>query len=204
MQKILALLLALGLVLASAAPRAFAADEGKTEEPKAEEKVDDDTAKANEQLKLLDSDDAHQRAGAETKIRAMGAKALPALRAGKVENKEGNERLRVILMELSISESKINETDANAIMQLAKEEALAKRYSNAANGYKRAKELYNRLEDDADDKKDKTKKEEFDGKKDRAEKLRKKAERLAKGTEHKVSHWGPIPTIEKVEDDGDW
>jgi hypothetical protein len=31
-----------------------------------------------------------------------------------------------------------------------------------------------------------------------------KADALAKGQEHKVGHWGPLPTIKEVKDDGEW
>ncbi|MCZ7644926.1 MAG: hypothetical protein M5U26_06530 [Planctomycetota bacterium] len=159
---------------------------------------------AEKALKQLDSADAAQRAAAETELRRLGKEALPALRTAKLQNEEAQVRLRDVLMDLQIEHAAIDETDANTVMQLSREEALAKRYSNAAKGYKRAQELYKRLEDDADDKKNKDKQKEFDGLKDKAEERRKKAERLAKGQGHKVSHWGPIPTIEKVTDDGDW
>ncbi|MBE7466668.1 MAG: hypothetical protein HS116_24625 [Planctomycetes bacterium] len=155
-------------------------------------------------LKDLDSADAAQRAAAETALRNLGEKALPALRTAKIANEEGQVRMRTVLMDLSVKHAKIDATEADTLMQLAREEALAKRYANAEKGYDRAQGLYEKLEDDADDRKEKEKQKEFDEKKDRAHKLKEKAERLAKGQEHKVSHWGPIPTIKKVEDDGDW
>ena len=167
----------------------------------AEEDVD---KKVADLVKELDDGDAAKRAAAETKIRELGAEALPALRKAEVTNKEGLVRLRTIIMELSVKHAKIDATDANMLMQLAREEALAKRYGNAAKGYERAEKLYEKLEDDADDRKDEDAEKDFDKKKDRAKERKKKAERLAKGQEHKVSHWGPIPTIKKVEDDGDW
>lgn len=166
--------------------------------------AEDVSAKVTELVKQLDDDDAAKRAAAETKIRDLGVAALPALRKAEVANKEGLVRLKTIIMDLSVKSAKIDKTDANMLMQLAKEEALAKRYSNAAKGYERAEKLYDKLEDDADDRKDKAAEKEFDRLKDRAKKLKKKAERLAKGQGHKVSHWGPLPTIKKVEDDGDW
>ncbi len=161
-------------------------------------------AKVAALVKELDVEDAAKRAAAETRIRDLGAMALPALRKAEVGNKEALIRLRTIVMDLSVRYVKVDATDANMLMQLAREEALAKRYGNAAKGYERAEKLYEKLEKNAGDLKDETQKKEFDRLKDQASERKKKAERLVKGQDHKVSHWGPIPTIEKVEDDGDW
>ncbi len=166
--------------------------------------AEDKAGPAKALIEKLNTDDAAKRAAAETEIRDLGEKALPDLRVGKVENKEGMVRLRTILMDLSVKHAKVNEEDANMLAQLSREEAQAKRYANAAKGYKRAEKLYDRLEDDAGDRKDKEKQKEFDKKKDKASEREKKAERLSKGQDHKVGRWGPLPTIEKVTDDGDW
>lgn len=171
---------------------------------RAEDLSAEDRAKVDAAVKKLDTTDAGQRAAAEAELRAVGPKSVPALTGAKVANEEGHARLRTVLTDFAVEKAKIDPTDANLLMQIAKEEALAKRYGNAAKCYTRAEKLYEKLKDDADDKKDKAKEDEYAALESKADRLKDKANDLAKGREHKPGMWGPLPTIKEVKDDGDW
>lgn len=164
----------------------------------------EDRAKVDAAVKEFDTDDAGKRAAAEEKLRGMGPKIVPALTGAKVANEEGQARLRTVLADFVVEKARIDPVDANLVMQIAKEEAVAKRYGNAAKCYRRAEKLYEKLKDDAGDRKDKAKKEEYSELEGKADRLKDKADALAKGDGHKVGHWGPLPTIKEVKDDGEW
>jgi len=161
-------------------------------------------AKVDAAVQGLDTDDAAARAAAETELRRLGPASVPALTKATLKNAEGQARLRTVLADFVVDSAKIDATDANLLMQIAREEALAKRYGNAGKCYRRAEKLYEKLKDDADDKKDKVKEHEYSALEEKADRCKDKADALAKGDGHKVGHWGPLPTLKKVEDDGDW
>jgi hypothetical protein len=101
------------------------------------------------------------RDNAEKKLRDLGAAAIPALRAAKVDP-----------------------ADAAMLHEIARDEGKGKRYSNAERLYRRAQKLFERLKDDAGDRGDRAKKREFDEKAELCDRMKDKAGRKLKGESH--------------------
>jgi len=148
---------------------------------RAEDLKPEDAAKVEASLKALDSDDAAARAAAETDLRNVGFKALPALLKAKLNNAEATVRLRAIIVDLAVDGSGINPTDALMLAQIAREEAIAKRWSNAIKTYRRTEKVYEKLHDDAKDRKDKAKANEYEDLAQKADKRADRAEHIQKG-----------------------
>ena len=166
---------------------------------------EEETKKAEAALKQLDDADAATRAAGETVLRALGVKVTPLLSKAKVENSEGHVRLRTILVDLTVSAARIDATDANTLGQLGREEALAKRWTNAGRSYRRAEQIYEKLKDDADDRKQKDKEKEYDDLAEKMDKRADKAEHLAKGETGKGVNLGFIKIgVDHDLKDEDW
>ena len=119
-----------------------------------------------------------QRAAAEAELRKQGLEAVPALRDLKLEGKEeGFARVRRLLADILAGASRLIEPDAKMVHDVAREEALGRRYANAKKLYQRAQELYDQLKDDAGRRQDRLKKEEYRNLMELCEKMRDKAER---------------------------
>ena len=185
---------ALGLALLANAVPVLAEDLGAEE-----------TQKAEAAVKELGSAEEKNRAAAETELRGMGARVLPVLIRSKVEREDGNLRLRAIIVDLALDTSKVSEADARTLMEVARTEALAKRYSAAERCYRRAEKIYDRLKDDAGDRKDKVKKHEFDEQGKKADRRADRAGHLAQGDTHKGLNLGFVKIGKDLDlRDDDW
>mgnify|MGYP000271246410 CR=1 FL=1 len=172
---------------------------------RAAELSDADRQRAEQWVQDLGDADPAKRAAAETELRSMGPKVAPVLSKSTVPNEAGQVRLRAILVDLSVDSSRIDPTDAGTLMQLGREEALAKRYDNAHRCYRRAEKIYDRLKDDADDMKDKVKRTEYRDREQTAKKRADKAERLAKGHGFSGLNLGVVKIgVEHDNSDQDW
>ena len=172
---------------------------------RAAELNDVERQRAQQLVQMLGETDPAKRAAAETELRTMGPKVKPVLATAKVANEAGQTRLRAILVDLTVDSSGINPTDAAALMQLAREEALSKRYDTAHRCYRRAEKIYDKLKDDADDMKDKVKETEYRDLEDKAKRRAKKADRLAKGKSFSGLNLGVVKIgVEHDNSDQDW
>lgn len=172
---------------------------------RAAELTDADRQRAEQLVQTLGDTDPGRRAAAETELRAMGPKVTPVLAKSTVANAEGQIRLRAILVDMSVDSSRIDPTDAATLMQIGREEALAKRYDTAHRCYRRAEKIYDKLKDDADDMKDKIKETEYADQENKAKKRADKAERLAKGHGFSGLNLGVVKIgVEHDNTDQDW
>jgi hypothetical protein len=174
---------------------------------RAAELTAEETAKAEDALKRMDTDDTAQRSAAESDLRNMGGKVTPVLSKAKLSRDAAQVRVREILVDLTIEHAPVTREGANTVGQVAREEALAKRYLNASKCYRRAEKMYQRLKDDAGDRKDKASKKEFEEMEKKSDKRADKADVLAAGgTERKGLNLGfvHIGTEKNREDDNDW
>jgi hypothetical protein len=188
-------------VVAVCACLVFAAGKGAY----AEALTDAETKRIEELVKQLGDADAARAAAAETELRNLGAKALPALSKATVAGEGATTRLRTIVVDLTVDSARIDPTDANTLSLVGREEALAKRWPLAAKCYRRAEKLYDRLADDAGDRKEKAKKREYEDLRDKAEKRADKAERLAKGEKFTGLNLGIVRVgVEHDNTDADW
>jgi hypothetical protein len=166
---------------------------------------DEETKRAEQLVKQLDTADANQRAQAEADLRRLGEGVIPVLSRSQVANEEGHVRLRTTLVDLSVDSSRIDPADANKLMLLGREEALAKRFFLATRCYRRAEKIYDRLKDDADDRKDRAKEREYADLQDKAEKRADKADRLARGEKFTGLNLGIVRVgVEHDNSDQDW
>jgi hypothetical protein len=171
----------------------------------AEALTPEETKRVEDLVKQLGDPDAAQAAAAETELRRMGAKVTPVLSKATLPGEGATLRLRTILVDLTVDASRIDPTDANALMLLGRDEALGKRWVLAAKCYRRAEKVYERLKDDAGDRKDKAKKQEYDDLRDKAEKRADKAERLSKGEKFTGLNLGIVRVgVEHDNTDADW
>ena len=180
---------------------------GLTSRLSAADLSDEDTKKAEDALKRLDTDDVGQRTAAESDLRGMGAKILPVLSKSKLNNDAARVRVREMVVDMTIESSKITKEDGNMVAQVAREEALSKRYASAGKCYRRAQQIYQGLKDDARSRKDKVSKQEFEDLEKRNDKRADKAELLAKGgTERTGLNLGivHIGSEKNASDDQDW
>ncbi|MCY3021805.1 MAG: hypothetical protein NTW87_22570 [Planctomycetota bacterium] len=143
-----------------------------------------DKTDAAEQLARLIGGDAAERDIAERKLRDMGAVAIPALREAKPEKDEATTRVRGVLTDIALEVAKIDPADAAMLHEIAREEGKGKRHANAERLYKRAQKLYEKLKDDAGDRKDRVKEQEYKEKEKVCERMKDKAERKVKGESH--------------------
>ena len=167
----------------------------------------EETAKAEDALKRMDTDDTAARSAAESDLRSMGGKVLPVLSKAKLSRDAAQVRVREILVDLTIETAPVTREGANTVMQTARDEALAKRYLNASKCYRRGEKMYQRLKDDAGDRKDKAAKKEYQELEQKADKRADKADTLAAGgTERKGLNLGfvHVGTEKNVNDDNDW
>jgi hypothetical protein len=172
---------------------------------RAAELTDADRQHAEQLVQALGDADAGKRAAAETELRAMGPKVAPVLAKSTVANEAGQIRLRAILVDMSIDSSRIDPTDAGNLMQIGREEALAKRYDTASRCYRRSEKIYDKLKDDAGDMKDKVKQAEYRDQESKAKKRADKAERLAKGQGFSGLNLGVVKIgVEHDNSDQDW
>jgi len=121
--------LGLGLALSCAAQAADAPAAS------AEEK-----AKIEAEIKALDSDDFQARESAEKDLVAMGAKALPSVKAALETNKEPEVKVR--LERVAATLALTGETDPEKVAKLGKVALDAGEYEKAREFYKRALELF--------------------------------------------------------------
>jgi hypothetical protein len=145
------------------------------------ELTDAERQRATQLVQNLGDADPAKRAAAETELRGMGAKVLPVLRQSTVPLEIGQERLRAIVVDMTVSNAGINPTDAANLSSLGREEALSKRYENAYRCYHRAEKIYDKLKDDADDMDDDVKEQQYKVLENQAEKRADRAKRLSKG-----------------------
>lgn len=172
---------------------------------RAAELTEEESKKAEAAIQQFESADANTRAAAETELRGMGPKVLPLLSKAKIGQEEGHLRLRAILVDMSVDTARVTDTDANALMQIGKEEASAKRYNPAYRCYRRANKIYEKLKDDAGDRKDQAKKEEYRDLEQKADRRADRAENLAKGRTHTGLNLGFVKVgVEKDLRDDDW
>ena len=174
---------------------------------RAAELTAEETQKIEDAVKRLDTDDAAQRSAAESDLRGMGAKILPVLSKAKPSRDAAHVRIREIVVDLTLESSPVTREGATTVMSVARDEALAKRYMNASKCYRRGEKMYQRLKDDAGDRKDKASKKEYEELEKKADKRADKADVLAAGgTERKGLHVGfvHIGSEKNVEDDNDW
>ena len=122
--------------------------------------------------------------GAEKKLREIGREAIPALREAKPEREAAERRVRNLLTDIAVETSKIDLADATMVHEIARNEGKAKRYVNAERLYKRAYQIYDKLKDDADDRKDKSKSREMKDKREICDRMKDKAGHLVKGETH--------------------
>lgn len=166
---------------------------------------DAETKRAEALVKQMDDNDPTQRAAAETELRRMGPEVIPVLARAQAANPEGLLRLRTILTDVSVDASRIDPTDANNLMVLAREEALSKRYLLAAKCYGRAERIYGRLKDDADDRRDRPKEREYAELQAKAGERARRAERIAKGEKFTGLNLGIVRVgVEHDTSDQDW
>lgn len=172
---------------------------------RAAELTDVERQQAEQLVQMLGDTDPAKRAAAETELRQMGPKVLPVLSQATVPNETGQIRLRAIVVDMAVDHSRIDPGDAANLMQIGREEALAKRYDTAHRCYRRAEKIYDKLKDDADDMKDKVKETEYRDLQDKAEKRADKAERLAKGRSFSGLNLGVVKIgVEHDNNDQDW
>ena len=125
-----------------------------------------------------------ERSDAEEKLRALGAAAIPALRDAKPQNGEDLARVRNVLAGIVLEVVKVDPGDAALAHEIAREEGVAKRYGNAARLYQRAQKLYEKLKDDAGDRKDRVKERQYKENQQVCERMKEKANRKLKGESH--------------------
>lgn len=172
---------------------------------RAAELTDAERQRAEQMVQGLGDADPAKRAASETELRAMGPKVTPVLVKSTVPNEAGQIRLRAIVVDLSVDSSRIDPTDAGMLMQVGREEALAKRYDAAHRCYRRAEKIYDKLKDDADDMKDKLKEADYSDRERTAKKRADKAERLAKGHGFSGLNLGVVKIgVEHDNTDQDW
>lgn len=166
---------------------------------------DEETKRAETLTKQMDDSDPTRRAAAETELRRMGPEVISVLARAQVVNPEGLLRLRTILTDMSVDASRFDPTDADNLMVLAREEALSKRYLLAAKCYRRAEQIYDRLKDDADDRRDRPKEREYADLQAKAGERAKRAERIAKGEKFTGLNLGVVRVgVEHDTSDQDW
>ncbi|MBI3830407.1 MAG: hypothetical protein HY291_12880 [Planctomycetes bacterium] len=156
-----------------------AADELK--EPTEEQKA----AAARERIKAaklieeLASEDFGAREGAEKGLIALGAGILPQVKDALTATKDTEVKTRLDRVTKALALD--GEKDPDALAKLGKEDALAKRYAEAAKFYAKAADQYKKL---AADEKDEVKQKDLAAKADKSAKRKTRAEGLAKnGTE---------------------
>jgi hypothetical protein len=172
---------------------------------RAAELTDAERQRAEQLVQALGDTDPGKRAAAETELRTMGPKVTPVLAKSTVANEAGQIRLRAILVDMSVDSSRIDPADAATLMQIGREEALAKRFDTAHRCYRRAEKIYDKLKDDAGDMKDKVKQAEYRDQEDKAKKRADKAERLAKGQGFSGLNLGVVRIgVEHDNSDQDW
>jgi hypothetical protein len=132
-------------------------------------------------LAQLSDDNMEKRMEAERALRKVGKDAIPALKAAKPEKEDALMRVRALLSDLSVEHSGVNEESAGVLMALGREEALAKRWGNAKQCYRRAEKIYDRLKEDADDKKNREEKKRFSDLQTTADRRADRAGHLEKG-----------------------
>jgi len=128
--------------------------------------------------------EAAEQAAAEKKLRELGAAAIPALRGAKPEKDEALSRVRNVLADMVLEAAKVDPADAVMVHEIAREEGKGKRYTNAERLYRRAQKLYEKLKDDAGDRKDRVKEREYKEKEQLCERMKDKAGRKLKGETH--------------------
>ncbi|MGD0088356.1 MAG: hypothetical protein ABSE73_00365 [Planctomycetota bacterium] len=125
-----------------------------------------------------------ERSDAENKLRALGAAAIPALRAAQPPNDEDLARVRNVLANIVLETVKVDPGDAALAHEIAREEGKAERYANAARLYHSAQKLFEKLKDDAGNRKDRVKERQYKEKQQVCERMKDKADRKLKGAAH--------------------
>ena len=149
-----------------------------------------DNREAADLVAKLSGGDTAEQAAAEKKLREAGAAAIPALRDAKPEKDEALARVRNVLTDIALEAARIDPADAVLVHELAREEGKGKRYTNAERLYRRGQKLYEKLKDDAGDRKDRAKEREYKEKEQICERMKDKARRKLKGESHTVLNLG--------------
>lgn len=152
-----------------------AADEPKepTEEQKAA--ASRERIKAAKLIEELGSDDFGAREGAEKALKEMGVGILPQVKTAIASTKDTEVKTRLDRVSKALALE--GEKDPDALAKLGKEDALAKRYAEAAKFYAKALEEFKKQ---AADEKDEVKQKELAAKADKNAKRKARAEGLAK------------------------
>ena len=127
---------------------------------------------------------AAERDEAVKQLRDLGAAAIPALRDAKPEKEEALARVRGVLTDVVLDAVRLDPADAAMAHEIAREEGKGKRFANAERLYKRAQKLYEKLKDDAGDRKDRAKEQQYKEKRDICDRMKDKAGRKIKGDSH--------------------
>jgi hypothetical protein len=143
-----------------------------------------DSKEAADLVAQLATGDAAGRDAAEKKLREIGAAAIPALRDAKPDKEDAATRVRGVLTDIALDTAKVDPADAAMVHEIAREEGKGKRYANAERLYRRAEQLYEKLKDDAGDRKDRVKQAEYKEKSKVCDRMKDKAERKVKGSTH--------------------
>lgn len=157
-------------------------------------------------VEQLSDDDMTKRDAAERELRLAGKEAVPLLKVAHPEKADALRRVRSLLVQLTVAGSGIDEKSANELMVLGRDEALAKRWGNAKRCYRRAEKIYDKLKDDADDRKDRAAEQRFKGLQKTADRRADRAGHLEKGRGFSGLNLGIVKIGVKhdIENQDDW
>jgi hypothetical protein len=142
--------------------------------------------------------------GAEKELRGQGTAAVPALREIKPDGDTATARVRNLLTDILLENTKIDPDGARVMHEVAREEGIGKRYTNAERLYRRCEQLYDTLKDDADSRKDKIKSKEYSDKQRVCDRMKDKAGHKAKGEAHTGLNLGFVRVGKDHDMSDDW
>lgn len=150
--------------------------------------------------KYADSGDSD----AAKELRGAGTASIQALRDVKAEKDEGTTRVRNLLTEIILDNSKIEPDSARVLHEVAREEGKGKRYTNAEKLYRRGEQVFDALKEDADKRKDKARSREFAEKQKICDRMKDKAGHKAKGDGHTGVNLGFVRVGKDHDMSDDW